>query len=108
MTKREKTKEEKEKDSIIEYMIKYSGMSYRNAMMRFEKWSNDRISNRIPKRKVAEGKRMTTDEMQSIIIYLHKQGYVNTWISNVMGIFPAMVSKTVKEYEDMVCNNTQK
>ena len=97
----------KEKESIIEYMMKYCGDSYRNALMKFEKWANDRIKVKKRTRQVGENKKMTTDQVRTMVIYLHKKGYTDNWIAESMGINQIDVWYFIREYKEMVCN-TQK
>ena len=97
----------KEKETIIEYMMKYCGDSYRNALMKFEKWANDRIKNKKYKRRVGENKKMTAAEVRTMVIYLHKKGYTNDHISTSMGIRIVDVEFFINEYREMICN-TQK
>jgi predicted polyphosphate/ATP-dependent NAD kinase len=93
-----------EKDSIIEYMMKNCGDSYRNALMKFEKWANDRIKNSKRKRKVGEGKKLTTDQVKTMVIYLYKNGYTHSWIAESMGISIIDVGFFINEHRRMIEN----
>lgn len=90
----------KKKDSLIEYMMKHKGMSYRNAMMKFEKWANDRLRPTVRTRNIAEGKKMTKEEISTMIIYMYRKGFTVDWITKSLGTNIDSVKKIIKEYEE--------
>jgi len=93
-----------EKESLIEYMMKHCGFTYHNAKLRFEKWASDRIKDdkKQPLRKVAENKEMTKDQMDTMIIYMHKQGFTNEWIAKSLGTYSFYIVRAIKDYEELV------
>lgn len=97
-----------EKDTMVEYMMKHCGYSYCNALKKFNKLLNDKISlnedRDKPKRKIAENKEMSKDQMDTMIIYMHKQGFTNTWIAESLGILSGCVNKTIRKYRSLITN----
>jgi hypothetical protein len=93
-----------EKESLIEYMMKHCGFTYRNADGKFEKWASDRIKGggNNHKRNVAENKEMTKDQMDTMIIYMHKQGFTNEWIAKSLGTYSFYIVRAIKDYEELV------
>ena len=83
----------KKKASLIEYMMKHKGMSYRNAMMKFEKWASDRLH-------PTEGKKMTKEEISTMIIYMYRNGFTVDWITKSLGTNIDSVKKIIKEHEE--------
>lgn len=90
----------KQRDSLIEYMMKYRGMSYRNAMMKFEKWASDRLHPTVRTLKVAEGKRMTKEKLATMVIYMYRKGYTVNWITKSLGTNIDTVKAIIKEHEE--------
>jgi hypothetical protein len=78
---------EKQKKSLIDYMIKYHGYTEFNARRRFEPWESRRIDNRgKSKRTFKENKRMTKEQLKSVILYMYEHGYITSWIAKCIGI----------------------
>jgi hypothetical protein len=93
-----------EKESLIEYMIKHCGFTYNNALKKFEKWYAEKFSGNGNSyiRRVAEDKKMTKDQMDTMIIYMHKQGFTNEWIVRSLGTLNCHVSKAIRDYEELI------
>lgn len=91
-----------EKRSLLEYMVKHCGITYQSALKKFEKWENDKLKGRDYKRKVAEGKEMSKAQMDSIVIYMHKQGFTDSWIAESLGVCIDYVLRSVREYEKLI------
>jgi hypothetical protein len=90
----------KQKDSLIEYMMKYRGMSYRNAMMKFEKWANDRLHPTVPTLNVAEGKKMTKEKLATMVIYMYRKGFTINWIIKSLDANIDTVKAIIKKHEE--------
>ena len=85
---------EKEKQNLIKYMVKHCGLTPHNARRRFETWESvradksvlDNIKKKKIKKSVVEDKKMTVGQIRTMVLYMHRHGYIISWIANSLGI----------------------
>ena len=96
------TKEEKK--TLIDYMVKHCGLSEQSARKRFDKWVNDRIKTEPPKkkkRKLLSGKKMTREEIKSMVMYMYRHDFNTWWIAQSLGISDYEVSEIITKYRKL-------
>ena len=93
---------EEQKKSLIDYMVKYCGFSEKNANRRFHACESKLIENRKPikkKRNLLSGKKMTKEQIISMVLYMHRHGFDNWWIVKSMGISDYEVSDIITKHK---------
>lgn len=99
------TKEQRK--TLVDYMVKYCGYTPTNAGKRFSTFENQRMEEnqvKIKKKELVDGKKMTKEQIKTMVLYMYRHGFVNWWISESLGIPEYKVANIIKEYKESLCN----